>query len=136
MFSSDFSGGVVERSLNMDKKKILICDDELGIRESLNLILQDDYELSFCNNGLECLECLAGRQKFDLILLDIKMPKMNGLDILKQIKEKDRDAKVIIITGYKSMETASEAVKTGAVDYIVKPFSSKDILKSVERNLA
>jgi DNA-binding NtrC family response regulator len=64
------------------------------------------------------------------------MPKMNGLDILKQIKEKDRDAKVIIITGYKSMETASEAVKTGAVDYIVKPFSSKDILKSVERNLA
>lgn len=120
----------------MVKKKILICDDELGIRESLNLILQEDYELAFCNNGAECLEYLTAGQKFDLILLDIKMPKVSGLDILKQIKEKNSDAKVIIITGYKSVETASETVKAGAVDYIVKPFSSKDIIKSVERNLA
>lgn len=119
----------------MDKKHILICDDELGIRESLNLILKDDYDLSFCNNGSECLECLAAGQKFDLILLDIKMPKVNGLDILKKIKEKSPNQNIIIITGYKSMETASEAVKAGAVDYIVKPFSSKDILKSVERNV-
>lgn len=119
----------------MDKKKILICDDELGIRESLSLILKDDYDLSFCNNGSECLDCLTAGQKFDLILLDIKMPKMNGLDILKKIKEKSPNQNVIIITGYRSIETASEAVKVGAVDYIVKPFAAKDILKSVERNV-
>ena len=118
----------------MAKKRILICDDELGIRESLNLILKDDYDLSFCNNGQECLKCLGEGEKFDLLLLDIKMPKMSGLDILKRIKEKCSEIKVIIITGYKSVETASEAINSGAVDYIVKPFSSKDILKSVERN--
>jgi DNA-binding NtrC family response regulator len=120
----------------MSKKRILICDDELGIRESLNLILKDDYDLSFCNNGSECLGCLAAGQEFDLVLLDIKMPRMSGLEILKNIKEKKPDLNVIIITGYKSVETATEAVKVGAVDYIVKPFSSKDILRSVERNLA
>jgi len=120
----------------MSKKRILICDDEVGIRESLNLILQDDYELSFCNDGRECLKCIAAGQKFDLILLDIKMPKTNGLDILKNIKEGNSETKVIIISGYKSVETAAEAVKAGAVDYIVKPFSSKEVLKSVERNLS
>ena len=116
-------------------KKILICDDEVGIRESLNLILKDDYELAFCDNGQACLECLTPEQEFDLLLLDIKMPKISGLDILKKIKEKKPALKVIIITGYKSVETASEAINAGAVDYIVKPFSSKDILKSVERNI-
>ncbi|MFC1709663.1 response regulator [Candidatus Omnitrophota bacterium] len=119
----------------MDKKRILICDDEVGIRESLSLILNDNYELSFCNNGQECLDCLTTGENFDLTLLDIKMPKLSGLDILKRIKEKNPDLKVIIITGYKSIETASQAVKAGAVDYIVKPFSSKEILKSVERNI-
>ncbi|MBL7129866.1 MAG: response regulator [Candidatus Omnitrophica bacterium] len=119
----------------MSKKRILICDDEVGIRESLNLILKDDYDLSFCNNGQECLECLTAGQEFDLVLLDIKMPHTNGLDILKRIKEKDPGLKVIIITGYKSVETANEAIKLGAIDYIVKPFSSKEILKSVERNI-
>ncbi|MFH1622387.1 MAG: response regulator [Candidatus Omnitrophota bacterium] len=120
----------------MSKKRILICDDEIGIRESLNLILQDNYELSFCNNGQECLECLTAGEQFDLLLLDIKMPKINGLDILKNIKQKDPNLKVIVITGYKSVETANESVKAGAIDYIVKPFSSKEILKSVERNLS
>ena len=116
-------------------KKILICDDELGIRESLNLILKDSYALSFCNNGEECLNLLEAGQKFDLLLLDIKMPKMSGLDILKKIKEKSSELKVIIITGYKSAETAKEAIDAGAVDYLVKPFSSKEILKTVERNV-
>ncbi len=124
------------KELTMSKKQILICDDEVGIRESLNLILQDDYELSFCNNGQECYETIASGKEFDLVLLDIKMPRMSGLDILKNIKEKKPQQKVIIITGYKSVETASDAIKAGAVDYIVKPFSSKEILKSVERNLA
>ncbi len=119
----------------MAKKHILICDDEIGIRESLNLILEDDYELSFCNNGQECLEGLTAGKKFDLILLDIKMPKMSGLDILRKIKEKNTEQKIIIITGYKCVETANEAIKAGAVDYIIKPFSSKDILRSVERNV-
>jgi DNA-binding NtrC family response regulator len=119
----------------MANKRILICDDEEGIRESLNLILKDYYELSFCVNGQECLERLTSGQKFDLLLLDIKMPRASGLDILKKIKENNPEQKTIIVTGYRSSETASEAIKIGAVDYIVKPFAAKDVLKSVERNI-
>lgn len=115
-----------------DKKKILICDDEVGIRESLNLILQEPYTLSFCVNGEECIETLSKGENFDLLLLDIKMPIANGLDILKKIKGKHPQQKVIIITGYASVETAQEALRAGALDYVVKPFSSKDILNSVQ----
>jgi len=119
----------------MSKKRILICDDEIGIRESLNLILKDNYDISFCHNGQECLELLESGQNFDLLLLDIKMPRLSGLETLRNIKNKKPELKAIIITGYRSVETAAEAINAGACDYIVKPFSSKDILKSVERNI-
>ena len=119
----------------MSEKRILICDDEIGIRESLNLILKDNYNISFCHNGQECLELLEKGEKFNLVLLDIKMPKISGLDTLRKIKAKKPELKVIIITGYRSVETAAEAINAGASDYIVKPFASKDILKSVERNI-
>ncbi|MDD5291998.1 MAG: response regulator [Candidatus Omnitrophica bacterium] len=119
----------------MPKKKILICDDEIGIRESLNLILKDNYDISFCNNGQECLGLLKSGQEYDLILLDIKMPKLSGLDTLREIKKEKPGMKAIIITGYRSVETAAEAINAGASDYIVKPFNSKDIIKSVEKSI-
>lgn len=116
----------------MDKKHILICEDEIGIRESLRLILKDDYEVSTCNNGKECLNLLEFGEKFELLLLSIRQ---GGLDILKSIKEKSPNLKVIIITDYKKVDTAVEAIKVGACDYIVKPFSSKEILRSIKRIL-
>jgi len=119
----------------MDKKRILICDDEEGIRESLNLILKDEYDLNFCINGQACLDCLVGDKNYDLLLLDIKMPKVNGLEILKQIKTKQPNLKVIVVTGYKSVETATEAINAGAADYIVKPFESKELLASIRKNI-
>ncbi|MFH1202243.1 MAG: response regulator [Candidatus Omnitrophota bacterium] len=108
-------------------------DDEEGIRESLRLILGKDYDLSFATDGQECLECLKKGQKPDLILLDIKMPKISGLDILKQIKGLSPNQKIAVVSGYKSVEMATEAVKSGASDYIVKPFESKDLLEKVEK---
>lgn len=116
------------------KHKILICDDELGIRESLKLILENEYEISGVTNGTDCLEYLKNNS-VDLILMDIKMPKVSGLDILKQIKAVNPDIKVIMVTGYKSVETATEALQIGASDYIVKPFSSRDILEKVSKIL-
>ena len=116
-------------------KKILICDDEEGIRESLKLILADDYDLILTENGEQCLECLEKAKDVGLVLIDIKMPKVNGLDTLKQIKEKQPKLKVIVVTGYKSVETAAEAVKLGAADYIVKPFKSDEILEKVRSSL-
>ncbi|MFC1594291.1 response regulator [Candidatus Omnitrophota bacterium] len=120
----------------MAKPKILICDDELGIRESLKLILEKDYDVYFSINDDECLGCLQQTDDIELILMDIKMPKVNGLELLKKVKESNPNTKVIMVTGYKSVETATEAIKTGASDYIVKPFNSKEILEKVKTILS
>ncbi len=114
------------------KPTLLICDDEEGIRESFKLILEDSYNLRFAINGVEALEMLKTFTP-DLMLLDIKMPKMHGMDILKQIKIIKPELPVIIVTGYQSVETAQEAIKNGAADYIPKPFESKQILKAVSQ---
>lgn len=118
----------------MDKKRILVCDDEEGVRESLNLILEKDYDVSFATNGLEAIEHIK-KNPTDLVVLDIKMPKMDGLETLKHIKKSKPDIKVIIATGYKSVETAAEAVKLGANDYIVKPFESNHVLQTIKKQL-
>ncbi|MDP8265866.1 MAG: response regulator [Candidatus Aceula meridiana] len=116
-------------------QKILIVDDEEGIRESLKLILGDHYELILTESGIQALSCLDNAPDIGLVLMDIKMPKMNGLEILKEMKARRPDVKVIIVTGYKSVETASEAVNLGAVGYIVKPFKSEEVLEAVKSNL-
>ena len=113
-----------------NKPTILICDDEEGVRESFKLILEDLYSLRFAHNGLEALESLKSFTP-DLLLLDIKMPKTHGMEILRQIKKSKPKLPIIIVTGYQSVEMAQEAIKNGAADYIPKPFESKQILKAV-----
>ena len=110
------------------KRVILICDDEEGIRESLKLILSDHYDLQFVYNGLEAIERLK-KWSPDAMLLDIKMPKVNGMEILRQVKRMKPKLPVIIVTGYQSVETAQEAIRNGASDYIPKPFDSKKVLE-------
>lgn len=114
-----------------DKKKILICDDEEGIRESLKLILKDKYDLILTCNGEECLKYLENNKDIGVVLMDIKMPRFNGLEITKEIKRLYPHIKVLVETGYKSAEIAQQATSVGADDYIVKPFDSKEILKKV-----
>ena len=116
------------------KKKILVCDDEEGVRESLNLILKDHHDVSFVKNGPECLEALQKDPSFDVVFMDIKMPKRNGIDVTRDIKSRHPNIKVIIVTGYASSEIAQEAFAAGADDYIAKPFGSKEILKKVGDN--
>lgn len=116
--------------------KVLIVDDEEGIRESLKLILNDDYDLILTDSAEQALRCLDKDPSVGLVLMDIKMPKVNGLDVLKVMKAKRPDLNVIMVTGYKTVETASQAAHLGAVGYIVKPFKSNEILDTVKRNLA
>ena len=116
-------------------KKILICDDEEGIRESLNLILSEHFNLILVENGRQCLDTLKTAKDIGLVLIDIKMPQISGLDVLKQIKETQPSLPVIVVTGYKSVETATEAVRLGASGYIVKPFQSNEILATVRKQL-
>lgn len=122
----------------MSKKvqKVLVVDDEEGIRESLKLILSDHYELILTDSGEQALRLVEGDPAIGLVLMDIKMPRISGLDVLKAMKAKRPDLNVIMVTGYKAVETASEAAHLGASGYIVKPFKSDEILNTVKRNLA
>lgn len=115
-----------------NQKRILICDDEIGVRESLKLILEDKYELDFASSGDEAVEKVENKN-YDGILLDIKMPAKDGLETLEEIRKISTDPRVIIVTGYQSVETASKAVKLGAIDYITKPFESSEVLEKVGR---
>lgn len=115
--------------------KILICDDEENIRETIKLILGDFYNLFLVSTGEQALFTLKNNQEIKLVLLDIKMPKVSGLDLLTEIKSKHPDVKIIMVTGYRSVETAAEASRLGASGYIVKPFKSHEILETVRRNL-
>jgi response regulator RpfG family c-di-GMP phosphodiesterase len=115
---------------------ILVVDDEIGPRESLRMILKPIYEVHTATNGQEALQIIS-REKIDLVTLDLKMPGISGIDVLKEIKKLHPDIEVVIITGYGTLASAVEAIRYGAVDFISKPFNVAEIIsivtKSVER---
>ena len=117
-----------------ERKSILIGDDEEGVRESLNLILGEEYKLDFVNNGDEALQYLS-KANPDLVIMDIKMPKKNGLEALKELRQQKPSVKVIMVTGYQSVETAAEASKYGISEYITKPFESSLVKETVQKIL-
>ena len=114
------------------KKPILVCDDEEGIRESLKLILEKEYDVVFAATGDEAIEKMR-KSPIDLAILDIKMPRRNGLETLRELKKANPSCKVIIATGYRSVEAAEEAAKLGATDYIIKPFDRDKIINLVHK---
>ncbi len=108
---------------------ILIVDDEAGIRESLGALLRDEgYGVEAAASGEECIEALE-RRKFDLILLDVWLPKMDGLATLERIQSEEAAPIVVMISGHGNIETAVRATKLGAFDFVEKPLSlSKTVL--------
>lgn len=118
------------------KNKILICDGEEGVRESLKLILGDRYDLILTDSGEQCLQCLDNDKSIGLVLLGIKMPKINGLEALKAVKEKRPDLNVMAIAGYKSTGTACGASPPGAAGCLGKPFKSDEILETVGQHMS
>ena len=113
---------------------VLVVDDEVGPRESLRMILQPLYEVKTASNGQEALQFLQ-EGKIDLITLDLKMPGLSGLDVLREIKKVNAEAAVVIITAYGSLTNAHEAIRYGAVDFISKPYNATDILAVVRRTV-
>ncbi|MFN3412543.1 MAG: sigma-54-dependent transcriptional regulator [Thermoanaerobaculum sp.] len=113
--------------------RLLIVDDELHMRESLaRWFTEDGYEVETAADAKAALAAL-GRQTFDAIITDIRMPGMDGLELLKQIKEVDPRATIILVTAYASVASAVEALKAGAYDYLVKPFDPEELSRVVER---
>ncbi len=118
------------------RPNILVVDDELGVRESLRMILSDNYNVLLAENGRECLNIVKNTEQLDLVILDIKMPDINGIDVLKQIKEINPFLPVIIITGVGTHDVAIDSLKYGALDLIVKPVSVYTITDTVKWALA
>jgi len=110
------------------KPTVLVVDDELSIRESFNLILSDHYRVLTAATG-EAGVKYAADESVDLIYLDIRMPGLNGLETLRRIKEIKPEQEVIMVTAVNDLTKASEAIKSGARDYLVKPFDVEKILK-------
>jgi len=110
------------------KPRVLIIDDEDPVRSSLRMIFEyEGYEVLQAANGPVGLE-LAAQEAPDLVLLDIKMPQMDGLEVLRRLKERDGGLPVVILSGHGTVKTAVEAVKLGAFDFIEKPPESDRIL--------
>jgi len=117
------------------KKKILIIDDEKNIRLTLSQCLEiSDYMADTAVSGEHGLEKFA-QSSFDLVLLDMKMPGIDGMEVLRRIKRQNHVQKVIMITAFGTIETAVEAMKLGAVDYLRKPFTPDEIRSIVKRVL-
>ncbi len=114
---------------------ILIVDDEERMRHLLSIMLgRKGYHVDQAGDGVEALEMITA-EPFDMIITDIKMPRMDGIELLKKIMAMEIPSPVVFITAYATVESAVEAMRQGAVDYIIKPFEEDRILLTVERTL-
>ncbi len=115
--------------------KILIVDDEVNIRDALaTLLAKSGYEVSTAANGEEAIRQMQGTA-FDLAIVDLKMPGMGGIELLRWIKEHSADSEVIVMTAYGSVETAVDAMKAGAYDYLSKPVDKERLPIAIEKAL-
>lgn len=114
----------------IEKAKILVIDDEEVVRLSYFRALSEaQCNVAVVRSGQDALQ-MMGQHPFDVVLLDLRMPGMDGMTVLKTIKEKWPESEVIIITGYPAVETAKEAVALGAYDYLAKPAGPDDVINA------
>jgi two-component system response regulator PilR (NtrC family) len=132
-FNCFFAVTSIDRFIQERKMStILVVDDELSMREFLKILLEKEgYKVSTAPEASSAIDLIRG-QKFDLVLSDIKMPGMGGLSLLEKIKEMDSSLPVIMITAFASPENAVIAMKSGAFDYITKPFKVEEIIKIIK----
>ena len=116
--------------------KILILDDETDMLFMLEMLITDKtpHEVVSTNNPFEVEELLS-KNDFNLVITDLKMPMLDGIEILQIVKQKDADIPVIVITAFGTLEAAEEAVHRRAYDFITKPFRKEQILVAIERAL-
>ena len=116
----------------MSKKySILVIDDEVEILDMLSRFLNrnPNFSVQTFSNPVSALSSINNNTKYDLVLLDIIMPQMNGLDVLEKLKDMNSDQKVIMMTAYSTLDKVLKSHKIGATNYVMKPFSSLDALE-------
>jgi len=115
--------------------KLLVVDDEQSMRDMLKIVLKrDGYDVQVAENGKRAIELLR-RESFDLLLSDIQMPDANGVDVLRVAKDVNRDMVVFMMTAFASTDSAVEAMRLGAVDYLTKPFNVDELRLKVRQHL-
>jgi DNA-binding NtrC family response regulator len=117
------------------RSKILIIDDTKNIKLMIQkALVAEGYEVDCAENGLKGIDLFKSK-KYDLVLLDIRMPNLSGTEVLKKLKEIHSDIPVIIITAYPTVRNAVDCIKSGAVDYLRKPFTADKIKAAIKENL-
>jgi DNA-binding NtrC family response regulator len=116
----------------MEKRKVLVVDDDPGVRESLRMVLKERYEPLLTGSGEEALAAF-GDLRPDVVLLDVLMPGLDGLEVLERLKSGDPRTPIIMLTATKTVKTAVTAMKLGAFDYVSKPFDVEELLIIIER---
>ncbi|MBF0533239.1 MAG: response regulator [Candidatus Omnitrophica bacterium] len=124
---------ILENKFTKEKPNILIVDDEEMLVTTLSSLLKHQMEsnITICFNGTQALQ-LIQNNPFDIVLLDITLPEMSGLDILKKVKKQCPDTAFFVATGHKSLEVAAQATKLGAAEFIAKPYSVKDVIQKIK----
>ena len=113
---------------------ILAVDDELDMLTLIKMIIEgySKHQVTTTNNPLEVTE-LLNKEQFDLIITDLKMPGMDGMEVLDLAKRHDKDALILMVTAFGSLESAEEAVAQGAFDYLSKPFRKEQLLLAIDK---
>ena len=118
-----------------DKANILVVDDDQDLSEFIvEILVKEGYKVSAAGNVNDCLYKLKN-DIFDIVLLDLKLPDINGVKGIAEIKEVSPHSKVIILTGYPSVESVVSTMKDGAVDYLKKPFKNEELLNIIQNNI-
>jgi len=123
------------KKLKSGQKNILVVDDDMSVRTTFSSVLrQEGYRVTAVKNGYEAIKAID-EESFDLALVDLGMPGMDGIRVLEKIKTRRPQTRVIIFTGYGSITTAVEAMRKGATDYLNKPFSPEELKAGVKKAL-
>jgi DNA-binding NtrC family response regulator len=133
----EYSANLIAKSLGgypAEEKTVLIVDDEAIVRESLKDWLKDNYRVATAETGEEALE-LIEKQDFDILVVDVRLPGKSGIQVLKEVKEVKPYIESIVITGYPTVDLAVDAMKLGAVDYLVKPIAPDDLERLIRATL-
>ena len=117
-----------------DKPKILVVDDEEIVCKSCQRILEGAYDVSIAMSGQSALQRIK-EEEFDVVLIDLIMPGIDGMDVIKNARKSRPDIMMIVITGYATDETEGKAMEEGAYEYIPKPFTPEEILAVVKKAL-